>query len=93
MNGDVTVVRVRAVSPLKPNSLLENNCPDCIKCTHVCSGEPAESRVPKWQDSLAWLLAGSRVRIGSYFWKGVCVGTGRLVRSAKIFPTAATVGR
>lgn len=30
----------------------------------------------------AWLLAGSRVRIGSYFWKGVCLRTGRLVRSA-----------
>ena len=43
--------------------------------------------------TLALLLAGRRVRIGLYFWNGVCAWTGRLVRSAKIFPTAATVRR
>ena len=51
--------------------------------------------VPRWQDSgmAPCRQAGSRVRIGLYFWKGVCVWIGRLVRSAEIFPTAATVRR
>lgn len=82
---------------IKPNSLLENNN---AQTALTAGGETYRKQSPEWHalqsrggKTLAWLLAGSRVRIGLYFWKGVCVWIGRLVRSAKIFPTAATVRR
>lgn len=48
---------------------------------------------PRGGMTLAWLLAGSSTRIGLYFWSGVCMWIGRLVGSAEICPTAATVKR
>ena len=85
-------IEIWVISSIKLSSLLENNHVFRVnrrgKKLHVLQSQGGKT--------LAWLLAGrqaARVRIGLYFWKGVCVWIGRLVRSAEIFPTAATVRR
>lgn len=81
------------ISFIRHSLLLPRYCINCRGETY--GGQRTQWHVlqPRGGKTLAWLLAGSSIRIGSYFWKGVCVWIGRLVGSAEIFPTAATVKR